>query len=175
MVAGDRRRPARSSSISVMVPPRAQRTDRASVTSNRSMTEAAARPNLCDRAPTTAARPKRERWLARQVGTLGPLLDPLPANLVVYRYLPDLRLRDPRLLDRLPEPVLQEAVEVLARVPHVDDREAVVGRATDMEGLAFPQHTATLTELLHHGVVLVELTARNIDHETYRHVRAPLS
>src|SRR5947209_5032942 len=74
----------------------------------------------------------------RQAGKSWPLLDPLPANLVVHRYLPDLRLRDPRLLDRLPEPALQEAVEVLARVPHVDDREAVVGGAGGMERLTFP-------------------------------------
>src|SRR2546423_6745222 len=75
---------------------------------------------------------------ARQAGKSWPLLVPLPANLVVHRYLPDLRLRDPRLLDRLPEPALQEAVEVLARVPHVDDGKAVVGGAGGMERLAFP-------------------------------------
>src|SRR5438309_2101796 len=89
------------------------------------------------------------------IGTEHILLGLLPANLVVHRYLPDLRLRDSRLLDRLPEPVLQEAVEVLARVPHVDHREAVVCGAGGMEGLAFPQRTATLNELPHDGVVLL--------------------
>src|SRR3977135_3928272 len=122
------------------------------------------------RAP--AFRPKRERWTAGKPGSPGPRWTRY-ARTSVHHRLSDLRLRDPRLLDRLPEPALQEAVEVLARVPHVDDREAVVGGAGGMERLAFPEHTAARSERPHHGVVLLDLTAWDVDYETHRHVPPP--
>src|SRR5215207_6958374 len=61
MVAGERRRPARSSSISDIAPPQGRERDQASVASTRSVSEAGARPGRYDGGPTTADRPKRER------------------------------------------------------------------------------------------------------------------
>src|SRR2546423_10099176 len=90
-------------------------------------------------------------------------------DLVVDLNLPDLRLWRANFLERLTEPTREEAVEVLTRVPDVDDHETGVGLAGRMEGLALTELAPAFFELPHDLVVLLELAPGDVDQQTNGH------
>src|SRR5882762_10789422 len=90
-------------------------------------------------------------------------------DLVVDVNLPDLRLWRANFLERLTEPPREEAVEVLTRVPDVDDHETGVGLAGRMEGLTLTELAPAFFELPHDVVVLLELAPGDVDQQTNGH------